>query len=44
MPEFMGELPVAVLARKIYNEGAGQIKALITSCGNPFINPQRKTT
>ncbi|HMS43364.1 MAG TPA: molybdopterin dinucleotide binding domain-containing protein, partial [Pyrinomonadaceae bacterium] len=38
LPEFMGELPVATLAEEILTEGEGQIKALITSCGNPVLS------
>lgn len=38
LPEFMGELPVSVLAEEILTEGSGQIKALITSCGNPVLS------
>lgn len=38
LPEFMGELPVSVLAEEILTEGKGQIKALITSCGNPILS------
>lgn len=38
LPEFMGELPVAVLAEEILTQGEGQIKALITSCGNPILS------
>lgn len=38
LPEFMGELPVAALAEEILTEGKGQIKALITSCGNPVLS------
>jgi anaerobic selenocysteine-containing dehydrogenase len=37
-PEFMGELPVATLAEEILTPGEGQIKALITSCGNPVLS------
>ncbi|MCB9080554.1 MAG: molybdopterin oxidoreductase family protein [Lewinellaceae bacterium] len=37
-PEFLGELPVAVLAEEILTPGPGQIKALITSCGNPVLS------
>lgn len=37
-PEFMSELPVAALAEEIETEGEGQIKALITSCGNPVLS------
>ncbi len=38
LPEFMGELPVAALSEEILGEGEGQIKALITSCGNPVLS------
>lgn len=38
LPEFMGELPVAALAEEILTEGNGQVKALITSCGNPVLS------
>ncbi|MEZ5426918.1 MAG: molybdopterin-dependent oxidoreductase [Pyrinomonadaceae bacterium] len=38
LPEFMGELPVAALAEEIETEGEGQIRALITSCGNPVLS------
>ena len=38
LPEFMNELPVAALAEEIEMTGAGQIKALITSCGNPVLS------
>lgn len=38
MPEFMSELPVAALAEEIETDGEGQIKALITSCGNPVLS------
>jgi len=34
----MGELPVATLAEEILTPGEGQIKALITSCGNPVLS------
>ncbi len=34
LPEFAGELPVAALAEEILEPGEGQIKAMITSCGN----------
>ncbi len=37
-PEFGGELPVAVLAEEIETPGAGQIRALITSAGNPVLS------
>jgi anaerobic selenocysteine-containing dehydrogenase len=36
--EFFGELPVATLADEIITEGQGQIKALITSAGNPVLS------
>ena len=38
LPEFMGELPVAALAEEMLTEGDGQIKALVTSCGNPILS------
>ena len=38
LPEFMGEIPVACLAEEILTEGEGQIRALITSCGNPILS------
>jgi len=38
LPEFAGELPVAVLAEEILTEGQGQIKALITHAGNPVLS------
>ncbi len=38
LPEFMGELPVVALAEEILTEGPGQIKALVTSCGNPVLS------
>ncbi|MFQ5708203.1 MAG: molybdopterin oxidoreductase family protein [bacterium] len=38
VPEFGGELPVAVLAEEILTEGEGQIRALITSAGNPVLS------
>jgi anaerobic selenocysteine-containing dehydrogenase len=38
LPEFMGELPVAALSEEISTDGEGQIKALITSCGNPVLS------
>ena len=37
-PEFGGELPVAVLAEEIETPGEGQIRALITSAGNPALS------
>ena len=38
LPEFIGELPVATLAEEILTDGEGQIKALVTSCGNPVLS------
>ncbi|RZI82871.1 MAG: molybdopterin oxidoreductase family protein [Rubrivivax sp.] len=37
-PEFGGELPVAVLAEEILTPGKGQIRAMVTSCGNPVLS------
>ncbi len=38
LPEFAGELPVSVLCEEIITEGEGQIRALITSAGNPVLS------
>jgi anaerobic selenocysteine-containing dehydrogenase len=38
LPEFMGELPVSVLAEEIMTPGDGQVKAFVTSCGNPVLS------
>ena len=38
LPEFMGELPVAALSEEIETSGEGQIRCLITSCGNPVLS------
>jgi anaerobic selenocysteine-containing dehydrogenase len=38
LPEFSGELPVATLAEEIDTEGEGQIRALVTSAGNPVLS------
>jgi anaerobic selenocysteine-containing dehydrogenase len=38
LPEFAGELPVSVLREEICTEGEGQIRALITSAGNPVLS------
>jgi anaerobic selenocysteine-containing dehydrogenase len=43
LPEFMGELPVAALAEEILTNGEGQIKALITNCGNPVLSTPNGT-
>ncbi len=37
-PEFGGELPVSVLAEEILTPGSGQVRALITSAGNPVLS------
>ena len=38
LPEFAGELPVAALCEEISTPGPGQIRALITSAGNPVLS------
>ena len=38
LPEFGGEFPVAALAEEILAPGKGQIRALVTSAGNPVIS------
>jgi anaerobic selenocysteine-containing dehydrogenase len=38
LPEFSGELPVAVLAEEMLTEGEGQIRAMITFAGNPVLS------
>jgi anaerobic selenocysteine-containing dehydrogenase len=38
LPEFGGELPVAALAEEIETPGDGQIRALVTSAGNPVLS------
>jgi anaerobic selenocysteine-containing dehydrogenase len=38
LPEMGGELPVAVLAEEILTPGPGQIRALVTSAGNPVLS------
>ena len=38
LPEVIGELPVATLAEEIRTPGAGQVRALITVCGNPCLS------
>jgi anaerobic selenocysteine-containing dehydrogenase len=38
LPEIFGELPVACLAEEIETPGEGQVRALITICGNPIIS------
>ena len=38
LPEFLGELPVAVLSEEIETPGEGQIRALVTHAGNPVLS------
>ncbi|MDP3858440.1 MAG: molybdopterin oxidoreductase family protein [Stagnimonas sp.] len=38
LPEFGGELPVAVLAEEILTPGEGQIRAMVTMAGNPILS------
>ena len=38
LKEFMGELSVSAMAEEILTEGEGQIKAMITNCGNPILS------
>ena len=38
LPEFEGDLPVAVLAEEILTPGEGQIRGLITNAGNPVLS------
>ncbi|WP_188187803.1 molybdopterin-dependent oxidoreductase [Nonomuraea sp. SYSU D8015] len=38
LPEFAGELPVAVLAEEIRTPGEGQVHALLTVAGNPVLS------
>ena len=38
LPEFNGELPVAVLAEEILTPGKHQIRAMITHAGNPVLS------
>ncbi len=38
LPEFGGELPSATLAEEILTPGDGQIKAMVTSAGNPILS------
>jgi anaerobic selenocysteine-containing dehydrogenase len=43
LPEFNGELPVAVLAEEIETPGEGQIRALVTTAGNPVLSTPNGT-
>jgi anaerobic selenocysteine-containing dehydrogenase len=38
LPEFAGELPVAVLAEEMLTPGQGQVRALVTVAGNPVLS------
>ncbi|MBL0124035.1 MAG: molybdopterin-dependent oxidoreductase [Betaproteobacteria bacterium] len=38
LPESGGELPVATLAEEIFTPGEGQIRGMITMCGNPVLS------
>ncbi|AGA91006.1 anaerobic dehydrogenase, typically selenocysteine-containing [Thioflavicoccus mobilis 8321] len=38
LPEFCGELPVAVLGEEIRTPGEGQVRALLTVAGNPALS------
>jgi len=38
LPDFMGEFPVATLAEEIMTAGEGQVRALVTSAGNPVLS------
>ncbi|HVK23680.1 MAG TPA: molybdopterin-dependent oxidoreductase [Actinokineospora sp.] len=38
LPEVLGEFPVATLADEILTPGDGQVRALITVCGNPCLS------
>jgi len=38
LPEFAGELPVAVLAEEIETPGEGQIRGMLTVAGNPVLS------
>ena len=38
LPEFGGEIPSVTLAEEILTKGDGQIKAMVTSCGNPVLS------
>ena len=38
LPEFGGELPCSALAEEILTPGEGQIRALVTSAGNPVLS------
>lgn len=37
-PEFGGELPASVMAEEMLTPGKGQVRALVTACGNPVLS------
>ncbi|MEM7550963.1 MAG: molybdopterin oxidoreductase family protein [Bacteroidota bacterium] len=43
LPEVGGELPVSVLAEEIETPGDGQIRAMVTSAGNPVLSTPNGT-
>ena len=43
LPEFMGELPVSVMAEEMLTEGEVKIRAFITNCGNPVLSTPNGT-
>ncbi len=43
LPEFGGEFPVAALAEEMDTPGKGQVRALITSAGNPVLSTPNGT-
>jgi anaerobic selenocysteine-containing dehydrogenase len=43
LPEIMGELPVSVMAEEMLTPGEGQIKAFVTSAGNPVLSTPNGT-
>jgi len=43
LPNFNGEFPVAALAEEITTAGNGQIRALVTSAGNPILSTPNGT-
>ena len=38
LPEFNGEIPSVTMAEEILTKGEGQIRAMVTSCGNPVLS------
>ena len=43
LPEFGGELPVAVLAEEILTEGEGRLRGVVTIAGNPVLSTPNGT-